>query len=754
MIRKLSVFIMASMVWVSMVSHGQLLAQTLSWKNYSSMYDVSSIAIVNGNVWAATSGGVFSYSPGSRTFSQFTTTEGLSYIQATSIASDSGNILVGEGNGSIDELNPSGVRLRSQKDIGRSSFLSKQVTGLILIGDTLFACTPAGVVLISKSSFIVLDSYLHFVPGQAATQANAVAIFGGNIYIGSSFGLFFASRSAGNLSAPDPWQEVSNFFGSPSGIQALDVYNGTLLVGTTQGVFGSTDGRTFNLLPGTSAMDVISFASAGNSILINSQNGLFRLNPDNSISTLYEGGIVLHCIAPYSDTLIVAGTSQGLLAIGNSVQTISPPGPATNIVNHLSVDAEGNLWCATSSNSDASNVGVAYMKFDGSTWRNFGKEQNPVLPTDDYFEISAVCGNQIVAGSWGNGMALINEDGSVKKVYDNSNSSLVGTSGGSNYVLVGNAVCDPNGNVWMTNAGAYNGNTLAAYYPTRDTIYTFNNPYPSPGGFVPIAIDGYGGVWAGDQYGDGKGDYFGLFYYNDNGTLANTNDDQSILLTKDNGILSNQVNSLVVDNEDQVWIGTASGLNVIYDPSTFPNFYVSSNYLLQDQPILGIDYDALDNKWVSTNSGVYVLSKDGNTQVAEYDMTNSPLPDDNVVSVACDRNRGIVYFATDYGVTQLKMGVVQPQTNFSKIKVYPNPVKFPLKDQVKIVGLVADSHVKIFSIAGRIVCNGDNITYGGNYAYWDGTDDSGNLLSSGIYIIIAYSPDGSQTAVTKVAVIR
>ena len=116
---------------------------------------------MGGDFW-----GVFSFSPKIHLFNQFTTTEGLSNIQATSIVSDSGNIFVGEGDGTIDELSGSGIWLKSQKDIEKSSFLPKQITNLILSGDTLFACTPFGVILISESSFIVLDSYLHFVPGQ------------------------------------------------------------------------------------------------------------------------------------------------------------------------------------------------------------------------------------------------------------------------------------------------------------------------------------------------------------------------------------------------------------------------------------------------------------------------------------------------------------------------------------------------------------------------------------------------------------
>lgn len=442
---------------------------------------------------------------------------------------------------------------------------------------------------------------------------------------------------------------------------------------------------------------------------------------------------------------------------GQSQQAILPPGPATNSINHLSVDNAGNLWCATSSG----DVGVAFMKFDGTRWKNYSMAQNPLLTTNTFFQICAVCNNKIVAGSWGHGMALLSGD-TITKVFNNANSQLVGIPVDPNYVVIGDAACDASGNIWMTNMDAFNGNILAVYSPQDTSWYTFHNSYSSPSGFVSLAIDGYGGVWAGDRYGEPQGyvqgNFHGVFYYNDNGTLANASDDNSLLITTSDGLLSNHINSVAVDNEDQVWIGTTLGLNVIYDP-TDPSF-VSSIYSMLDQNILGIDYDALDDKWVSTIAGVYVLSKDGNARVAEYDMTNSPLPSNNVNSVACDKVHGIVYFSTDYGITQLKMGVVQPQTNFSQIRVYPNPVKYPLKQAyVEIAGLVADSQIKIFSISGRLVCSLQEQQNSagrvqGNIAYWYGTDDSGKLLPSGIYVIIAYAPDGSQSAVTKVAIVR
>ncbi len=212
-------------------------AQTLTWKNLSSMYNVKGIAVVQDKIWAATSGGVFSYSPQSGTFEEFTTTEGLSNIQATSILLEpSGNaILVGEGNGAVDKLDAStGTLLRSQHDIANSAHLSKSVTNLSVDGDTLFACTPFGVVLISLTTFNVINSYLHFVPSQSSASANSVAIFKGNVYVASSYGLSVAPRSGANLSAPDLWK-VNNDSGYVTNANTLAVFHDMLFAGTGSG---------------------------------------------------------------------------------------------------------------------------------------------------------------------------------------------------------------------------------------------------------------------------------------------------------------------------------------------------------------------------------------------------------------------------------------------------------------------------------------------------------------------------------------
>ncbi len=723
--------------------------QTLTWKNFSSMYNVNQVTVAQGKVWAATSGGVFSYSPSAGDFNQFTTTEGLSDIEATSIAADSGNaILVGEGDGSIDELSVSGYRIRSQQDIQKSSALQKQVTNMFVSGDTLFACTPFGVVVISRSTFGVLDSYTHFVPSQGAIPANGVALFGGYIYVANKFGLSYAPQSGINLAAPDLWK-IADTLSLQYGVNAVAVFDGKLMVGTNQGLFSSEDGRTFSSLQGIPAVTVTSFSSDFGSLLVNTSGGLYKLNSSGVVSSVYNGGVQLNSVVAYSDTLVFGGTSQGLLAIGSTFRVVSPPGPATNTISHLAVDASGDLWCSTSLN----DVGVAFMEYNGSTWKNYSVAEDPVLPANTFFQISALPSGRVLAGSWGFGMALL--QGDSINIYNNLNSGLTGVQENPNYVLVGDAVADSNGVIWMTNPFAYNGNVIAAYVPAENKWYSFNNGYCAPSKFVPIAIDPYGGIWAGDEYGDSQGAFHGLFYYNANGTLGNKSDDISSLIDvagETSGYLSDQVNALVMDNEGQLWIGTTLGLGVIYDTNPSYQTAVSSIYSMLDQNVTGIDYDALDHKWVSTSTGAYVLSSDGNTRLAQYNTTNSPLPSNNITSVACDRTNGIVYFATSHGVTELNMGVQQPQQDFSKLKIFPDPAKVPSTQPIHIVGLVANSQIKVYSVDGRLV--DEFQAQGGKIAYWNGTDSSGQPLPSGVYIIIAYSSDGSQSTVAKIALIR
>jgi len=84
--------------------------------------------------------------------------------------------------------------------------------------------------------------------------------------------------------------------------------------------------------------------------------------------------------------------------------------------------------------------------------------------------------------------------------------------------------------------------------------------------------------------------------------------------------------------------------------------------------------------------------------------------------------------------------------------VYPNPFEVPSPRPATIGGLVEDSYLKIFTVSGALVRELN--TPGGGIGTWDGTDDANRPVSSGVYVIVAYSQDGTEVGSAKVAVIR
>jgi flagellar hook assembly protein FlgD len=84
--------------------------------------------------------------------------------------------------------------------------------------------------------------------------------------------------------------------------------------------------------------------------------------------------------------------------------------------------------------------------------------------------------------------------------------------------------------------------------------------------------------------------------------------------------------------------------------------------------------------------------------------------------------------------------------------MYPSPYILPAATPVTIDGLVAGSSIKILTIDGVLVR--EVHTPGGRIAYWDGKNERGEFVSSAVYIVVAYSEDGSKVATGKIAVIH
>ena len=250
----------------------------------------------------------------------------------------------------------------------------------------------------------------------------------------------------------------------------------------------------------------------------------------------------------------------------------------------------------------------------------------------------------------------------------------------------------------------------------------------------------------------------GLFYFNENKTYDDPSDDKSDFLTTSDGLNTNDIRDVVVDRRGDVWVATSLGVNIITNTSGIPtsgsaSLRISSVFTLRQQSVNAIAVDPLNQKWIGTNEGLLLVNSDGSRLLKTFTAQNSALLSNQIRSIAIDENKGIVYIGTDEGLTSFETPYIKPVESYEELFIYPNPFYVNSGNNILTIdGLVQDTNIKILSISGALIA--EFSSPGGRTAYWDGKDSNGELVSTGVYIIVAYQSESNDVVTGKVAVLR
>ena len=125
---------------------------------------------------------------------------------------------------------------------------------------------------------------------------------------------------------------------------------------------------------------------------------------------------------------------------------------------------------------------------------------------------------------------------------------------------------------------------------------------------------------------------------------------------------------------------------------------------------------------------------------------------DYVFDIAFDNLNGIVYLATEGGISILEVPYSTENRDEESLYVTPQPFIIPSEDLMVIKKILSGSDVKILTVNGRVLKHFNNLEYNQNIIHWDGRDDKGDYLSTGIYYILSYK-DGKSIS-KKIAIIR
>jgi outer membrane protein assembly factor BamB len=227
---------------------------------------------------------------------------------------------------------------------------------------------------------------------------------------------------------------------------------------------------------------------------------------------------------------------------------------------------------------------------------------------------------------------------------------------------------------------------------------------------------------------------------------------------------SMDVKSICEDKDGHIWVGTAKGVSVFYNPE---NVFTGANWdgqqilieqdghvqiLLENDVITAIAVDGVNRKWIGTeSSGVYCLSPDGQEEIYHFTEENSPLYSNIIRDIVTDETTGDVFIGSENGIQSFRTPIIKGFEDFTKVHAYPNPIRPGNSTPVYITGLIDEADVKITDVSGNLIWSTKSQ---GGQVVWNLHSFSGTKAASGVYMIYCSSATGDKSATAKLLIIN
>ena len=771
-----------------------VLAQTApsdGWQAHPAYNEVPAVAAGLGRVWAGTPGGLFSTDPATGEIEQTTTIDGLrgGALQALVVDEARGFVWAGYADGALDRLTVSDGTVETFLDIQRNTqFASRGVRRLRVRGDSLYVATDFGVVVFDPVRSEVRNTYARLATLPPATPVNDVLFAplpggGAGVWLATESGIVRAPLAA-TLQSPTAWtleplfaQRALSLALFADGAGGETVYAGG----------GSANARDLYRRQPSGAWarqllvndDLTALVPDGDRLLAVSASVVRAFAPGQPVTTYQPvGSEALRGVVVGPDGRRWAGdigtglfrlpdVPDGGTAVTFTPEPVLPDGPFSNRLIDVDVAPDGTVWVATGSTGDVSRSAVSRLDARTGDWSVLPVSTTPALGRTSLESLVTGPDGTVYAGSYGDGLAVIDPDGTTA-LYDETNSSLLPAGDFASFIVVSHVAFEGDRR-WVASREARIALNLFSADGTWAAL-----PYPAGtsggAGRYTIAVDRLGYKWL--NVGNG-----GLIAWDTGADPASPADDRARQYrgqgSGGSGLPAPTVTDVVVDGAGVVWVGTSRGLATVFSPgsafATDPALGVPQwtttpageggqrDFFLRDVTVNDLDVDPSGRVWVATTSGAYLVeaspSGSGFTLARQLNAATSPLPSDNVFRIAVRASDGRVFMTTAEGLFSVAGDATAPRPTSEALTASPSPFRpseAPLG--VLVSGLAsARSTVRVLTLSGELVHEAS--AAGGSFR-WDGRDDrSGDLVSSGVYLVTAVDDEG-RAVVGKVAVIR
>ncbi len=735
------------------------------WEDLFSYNNVKFFEKEGDIIYAVVDNAVFIYNESTEEVRKFSSVQGLSGETTATIhySNAHNSIYIGYDNGLMEVIDENNNIIIASNILDFNLVSNKEINDLYEYNDNLYIATSFGIVVYDMITNAFGDTYI-IGQGSTTLEVNQTVVFQGEIYAATEQGVFKADVANSFLIDYNNWTSFSS--GNYSNI---GVFNDKIYTSKSNIIFEILTNNTLQQsLVGDS--EIIDFRVASDAITITFLDKSTVYNSsfveqyaiDNLADSNYEFN--LNTSLYESGTIYLATNNFGILKTSlpfiSGFEEIHPEGPVSNAIFSITAD-RGNLWVVYGGIQPyyaplGNRFGFDYLNENG--WNNIPFDNEYPMRDLVNVTIDPENANKAYISSFYRGV-LVFEDGVIVDFYDETNSTLE-VIGGT--IRVYGTAFDKDNNLWVTNA--YVDNKLHSKSPEGQwSAFNLSSIASFAGGMNDMVIDQTSNVWIGTRRG-------GTYVHNiETGQIRALNTDPGT-----GSVPDLNVRALAVDDNNRVWIGSQKGLVVYDNPGSLfdQSIYDAEPIIILDEGIpkklLGelvvnsIIVDGANNKWFGLEtSGVIYTNPNGQETLAQFDTSNSPLPSNNIKKIAVDVASGKVYFGTDKGIVAYDSNIAPYGDVLGEVYAYPNPV---LKNHAFVTidgrnggNLPEGTNVKILDAAGRLVYE-TNVREGeevnGGKVLWDKTNMAGNKVASGIYVVMLSANEGSETSITKIAIVN
>ena len=698
---------------------------------------VSALTMWQGNVVAATLGGLVMVDPATRERTKLLASPGglpSNSVLAVAVG-PSGILWAGTADKGLARLVPGGGFKRTLTSF--DGLPSDHVQSLYVHGDSIWVGTSGGVALFTESAsgqttLRRSDSQASTGGGLVSDDILAFQQVADTLWVGTSGGLSTFTSGV--------WQNRASTLAVA--VRGWALHQDTLWAATAAGPRRYAGGAFTTVAAGHTGASLALFSDLVRLLSGSSVQGAYRYTGGGwSAFGSISSGVRLSSFVTAPDGSLWAGSDRGIARYeeGTDSWTLyKTNGPAVNGVERALVDSRG-AWFATGNNVPPGGSLGNVLHYDGTSWSLLAPSTTGnALQSTSVFGLAEDPEGAIWMGHCCSATDPLPRTDRYQPGTD------AWTALGTTNIFV--LTRGPDGLMYAGSAELANG--IYVYDPTVPAVVDSLTPLNTQGSAVGaglasnnlrgISFDTSGRGWIAHAAA-------GLDIWDGRGTLTDHSDDVWKHLAT--GFPSLQTTAVETDGASSGWVGTVAGVVRIVNDVIVPGTTVAINAALPSPAVHDLELDSDGNLWVATTAGLARVAE-GSTFV-EHWGTAEGLAGDDVRALAWDAAHRTLWVGTTSGISEVVVPQAGATTFTSKSYVYPSPIG-PQTTALRIGGITGEVTGEIRDVTGAIIqrfrCDP------AHDVVWNLLLADGARARSGVFVVVLRDRD--EHRMLRVAVVR